>query len=44
MDVSKHASQINKEDPILDDLQSQGCYSFRNGLSNAKDQLIQFEQ
>ena len=26
--------------PLFDDIRSRGCYSFRNGLSDAKDQLI----
>ena len=30
--------------PLFDDLWGRGCYSFRNELSNAKDQLIQSEQ
>ena len=41
MGVSNHTSQINRGDPLFDDLRSQDYYSFRNKLSNAKDQLIQ---
>ena len=43
VNVSNHASQINKGNPLFDDLWSRGCYSFRDRLPNTKDHLIQFK-
>ena len=36
MDVSDHAPQINKGDPIFDDLWSWSCYSLETGFPTLK--------
>ena len=35
--ISNHTLQINGGDLFLDDIQSRGCYSIRNGLSHAEN-------
>ena len=44
VDVSNHTQQVNRRDPLFNDLRGRGCYSSRNELSNAKNQLILSEQ
>ena len=36
VDVSNHASQINKGDPLFDDLWSRGCYPLETGFPTLK--------
>lgn len=44
VDVSNHTPQVNRRDPIFNDLLGRGFYSSRNKLFDAKDQLILPEQ
>jgi len=44
VDVSNHTAQINMRDSLFDDLRGRGYYSSRDGLSNAKNQLVPSEQ
>ena len=36
VDVSNHTPQVNRRDPLFDDLRGRDCYSSRNKLSNTK--------
>ena len=41
LDISNHTSQVNKGDPLFNDLWSQNGYSFRDWLPNAADKFFQ---
>ena len=41
VDILNHASQINRENPIFNDLWSRGRHPLEDKFPNTKDQLVQ---
>ena len=44
LDISNHTSQVNRGDPLFNDLWSQSGYSSRDWLPNAEDKFFQSER